>query len=67
MRWMRIMVLAVWLALGVRVDALGSSASIPLDDFDTEEIQQFLDNLESESVTGFSFADMLFDNKSLYI
>ena len=59
MRWMRIMVLAVWLALGVRVDALGSSASIPLDDFDTEEIQQFLDNLESESVTGFSFADML--------
>lgn len=73
MRWVRIMVLVVWLAMGVRVDALGcgpmlvlqtdmpgqgsdwgNSTQISLEDLDIEDIQQFLDNLESENVVDFS-------------
>lgn len=63
MRWIKIVVVAVWLMVGMRVDALGGQRILEtqtaLDDFDAGDIQQFLDSLESESAAGFSFSDMI--------
>lgn len=63
MRWLKIVVVTVWLVVGMRVDALGGQRVLEtqnaLDDFDTEDIQQFLDSLKSEGAAGFSFSDMM--------